>query len=171
MTLETTKITKRTPGPRTPEGKSVSASNAVKHGVLSERVPQHEKTAFDAHSAALFEALLPVGAVEKLLADRIALTTWRLRRLEVCEAAEIAVAQRELDILNFVSRSSEEIQASAALLSETSLARLTRYEAHIERCLYRALHELEALQDRRQGKNVPLARVELYGDPVTPEKD
>jgi len=43
------------------------------------------------------------------------------------------------------------------------LGKLQRYEAHLERVLYRALHELEALQARRQGEAAPLARLEVYG--------
>jgi hypothetical protein len=43
------------------------------------------------------------------------------------------------------------------------LAKLQRYEAHLERTLYRALHELEALQARRRGEAAPLGRIEVYG--------
>jgi hypothetical protein len=43
------------------------------------------------------------------------------------------------------------------------LGKLQRYEAHLERMLYRALHELEALQARRRGTAPPLARLEVYG--------
>lgn len=43
------------------------------------------------------------------------------------------------------------------------LAKLQRYEAHLERVLYRALHELGARQARRQGEAVPLGRLEVCG--------
>jgi hypothetical protein len=43
------------------------------------------------------------------------------------------------------------------------LAKLQRYEAHLERMLYRALHELQALQARRRGEAAPLGRIEVYG--------
>ena len=33
---------------------------------------------------------------------------------------------------------------------------LHRYEAHIERGMYRALHELQRLQAARQGQSVPV---------------
>jgi hypothetical protein len=42
--------------------------------------------------------------------------------------------------------------------------KLARYETHLERGLYRAMHELEAMQDRRKGKAAPLARVQVHGD-------
>jgi hypothetical protein len=43
------------------------------------------------------------------------------------------------------------------------LGKLQRYEAHLERMLYRALHELEALQARRRGEAAPLGRIAVYG--------
>jgi hypothetical protein len=38
---------------------------------------------------------------------------------------------------------------------------IARYEAHLSRQMYQALHELEALQARRGGKAAPLARVDV----------
>jgi hypothetical protein len=43
------------------------------------------------------------------------------------------------------------------------LAKLQRYEAHLERTFYRALHEFESLQARRRGEAAPLGRIEVYG--------
>lgn len=56
-------------------------------------------------------------------------------------------------------------QALAALPHDRTLDKVARYEAHLERVLYRALHELEALRDRRQGRPAPLARLDVHGDP------
>lgn len=39
---------------------------------------------------------------------------------------------------------------------ENAMAKLTRYEASIERSFYKALHELQRMQAVRQGKEVPL---------------
>jgi len=36
-----------------------------------------------------------------------------------------------------------------------------RYEAHLNRVLKHTLHELEALQDRRNGTATPLARIDI----------
>lgn len=46
--------------------------------------------------------------------------------------------------------------------------RVMRYEAHLNRQLLSALHELEALQARRVGQPVPLARLEVTGIPEDP---
>ncbi len=42
---------------------------------------------------------------------------------------------------------------------------VVRYEAHLNRQLYEALHELEALQARRHGESAPLAGVDVQGSP------
>lgn len=47
------------------------------------------------------------------------------------------------------------------LLDEADLQRIGRYEAHLSRQMYQALHELEALQSRRRGAAAPLARVDV----------
>ncbi len=54
--------------------------------------------------------------------------------------------------------------ALAALPPDKVLEKVTRYEAHLERGLYRALHELEAMQERKAGNAAPLARLEVHGN-------
>ena len=62
----------------------------------------------------------------------------------------------------------EEVQAQIlkkrrerVLLDQADLQRISRYEAHLSRQMYQALHELETLQTRRGGKAAPLARVDV----------
>jgi hypothetical protein len=49
------------------------------------------------------------------------------------------------------------------LPDDKTLEKVARYEAHLSRGLYKALHELEALQVRRQGGAAPLARLDVDG--------
>ena len=44
---------------------------------------------------------------------------------------------------------------SVSLPSEKATNKLLRYEAHLDRQLYRAMDELERWQRRRKGENVP----------------
>lgn len=44
-----------------------------------------------------------------------------------------------------------------------ALDRILRYEGHLNRQLLHTLHELEALQARRRGGMVPLARIDVSG--------
>jgi hypothetical protein len=64
----------------------------------------------------------------------------------------------------------EEVQAQLLaarreriLPGEADLQKIARYEAHLSRQMYQALHELEAFQKRRVGGAAPLARVDLHG--------
>jgi hypothetical protein len=47
------------------------------------------------------------------------------------------------------------------LPSEEILRRISRYESHLSRQMYQALHELEASQRRRSDREAPLARVDV----------
>ncbi len=42
-------------------------------------------------------------------------------------------------------------------------SKIARYEAYLSRQLYKAMHELEALQVRRRGGAAPLARLDVQG--------
>jgi hypothetical protein len=66
--------------------------------------------------------------------------------------------------------SAEEVERALArmgrerlLPEEKTLEKVARYEAHLSRGLYKALHELEALQARRTGGAAPLARLDVDG--------
>jgi hypothetical protein len=87
---------------------------------------------------------------------------------ELLEAAveearyEAAVsAHKEEDIEQEVSRE----VAGRILPDENTLEKIRRYEAHLSRQLYHALHELETLQSKRVGGDAPLARLDVQGLP------
>jgi hypothetical protein len=52
------------------------------------------------------------------------------------------------------------------LPDDKTLEKISRYEAHLSRQLFKALHELEALQVRRSGGTSPLARIDVNGGVV-----
>jgi hypothetical protein len=62
-----------------------------------------------------------------------------------------------------VERDLERMSRERLLPDEKVLEKVARYEAHLSRGLYKALHELEALQVRRSGGSVPLARLDVDG--------
>jgi hypothetical protein len=49
------------------------------------------------------------------------------------------------------------------LPDEKTLEKVSRYEAHLSRLMFKTLHELEALQVRRSGGAAPLARLDVDG--------
>ena len=173
-------------GPKTDRGKAVVRLNAVRHGVLSVTpvIPVLESEEdWQAHRAALLASLAPEGHLEQILAERAALVLWRLQRLaryerEVIIAAQSFVPDDVGDAVRY-SRAAlgEEVTESEIMdrvdrlllqrlvPDEASLNKIMRYEAHLNRQLYQALHELEALKARRQGQAAPLARVDVHGLP------
>jgi hypothetical protein len=74
---------KKSTGPKSPEGKAVVSKNAVKHGLFaSENVIKGEKQAdFDHFHDEMLSKLAPVGPVESMLAERFISLSWRLNRV------------------------------------------------------------------------------------------
>lgn len=302
-------------GPRTKAGKAIVRKNAIKHGILSNIVPEHERTDYAEHVTAIHAAYAPVGYLEEALAERISTSLWRLGRVARYETSTIERGTRDalhnlhspdhfsltvksfsskppqwpvdmqatLDLISagltvhkegpdklkkakapklhtwvtaagmysYEQRDSEEhyaamatvdemhgltedefgwlgiedeggpavawtfeqareavqilmgsehqkitlpddweaitdwldwatrmltgkiervkeqhiqIQAQQALPTGEVTQKVARYEAHLERTLYRAMHELEAMQERRAGGSTPLARVEVHSE-------
>ena len=76
-------------GPKTEEGKSRSAQNALKHGLRAQKhlvLPDEDAAEFAALEAALVEELAPVGTLQTVLARRVAVAAWRLARADRIEA-------------------------------------------------------------------------------------
>jgi hypothetical protein len=76
-------------GPKTPEGKARSAQNALKHGMRAEKyvvLPEEDADEFAGLEAALIDELAPVGALQAVLARRVAVAAWRLARADRIEA-------------------------------------------------------------------------------------
>ena len=78
----------RSTGPKTPEGKSIARWNAWKHGLHSQKLllPGEKESDWLAFREQLSDGLKPVGELELLLADRITMLAWRIRRLSGLES-------------------------------------------------------------------------------------
>ncbi len=62
-----------------------------------------------------------------------------------------------------VARDLSNMRRERLLPDDKTLEKVARYEGHLSRGLYKALHELEALQTRRLGRSAPLARLDVDG--------
>jgi hypothetical protein len=92
----------------------------------------------------------------------VAEETLKMDILFTCECQVFTANRIEACLSRYEALEAEDLQA-AMMLDTKELERVTRYESHLERVLYKALHELEAVQARGRGENAPLARVELHG--------
>ena len=87
-------------GPRTEGGKEMVRWNATRHGIRSPApvVPGVErKEDWEEHRDGLLESLSPVGYLELVLAEKVALLSWRLHRVTRYETESIALIQEKAE--------------------------------------------------------------------------
>ncbi|HUF53039.1 MAG TPA: hypothetical protein VMR52_04605, partial [Dehalococcoidia bacterium] len=58
------------------------------------------------------------------------------------------------------------IRIARIMPSKEGLEIIMRYEAHLHRQLMQTLHELEAMQTKRNGGHSPLSRLDILGAPL-----
>jgi hypothetical protein len=87
-------------GPVTQEGKEVVKWNATRHGIRSPApvVPGIERVEdWEEHREGILESLSPEGHLEGVLAERVALLSWRLNRVTRYETQTIALSQEKIE--------------------------------------------------------------------------
>jgi hypothetical protein len=158
-------------GPKTPSGKKRVSRNATRHGFFSKWLliqgqnGNESQQEYDDFCAGLRKHFDPVGWLEELWMEKIAVWSWRLRRLIRFESGQISLAlarhrydlrQSRADDLaepESVLSSDPEIDAMTDHLflpEKEDLDKLLRYEAMINRQLNHAIAELERVQARRK---------------------
>ena len=87
---------KKSTGPKSEDGKLQTAGNAVKHGILSQRLilPGEDQRDFIHLQDDLRLSLRPVGALELILVEKIAAVIWKQKRLTAANSASIQLATR-----------------------------------------------------------------------------
>jgi hypothetical protein len=144
-------------GPKTEEGKRASRMNAVKHGMSARIIvlPYEDEIEYHELRAKLIEGYQPANNQELMLVDQIAAGYWRTARARAYERDMLAgqVATRKLDNgLSPAPNPERDDFAGAVVLTKepkASFDNYFRYDASIERALYRAINALEKLQSRR----------------------
>jgi hypothetical protein len=166
---------RKSTGPRTPQGKSWSRRNALKHGILASQAVvttmegRSERKAFEQLVDGLALDFAPVGTFEQVLVQQIAACIWRQRRLLMFEN-RAAFQSRDNRTFREMNESQRGMQPQYAiekqkmegvdildeaglgldLPSERETIRLIRYESSITRSLRNALAQLKARQQARQ---------------------
>ena len=100
------------PGPKTPQGRAISARNATTHGLFARDVVLpalgEDPHAYESLAAALESQLRPANLLERHYAEAIAAASWRLRRLHRWQAQlfedETLTEDERLDRLDKVLR-------------------------------------------------------------------
>ncbi len=172
------KNAQKSTGPKSKQGKEAVSQNAVKHGLCANKhvIRSESQEEFDEFRQNMIADLEPVGAMEKMLTDRIVSLSWRLKRAEQFQNLAIesliefnlndgwyrgASARREADkgnlelIIGFaINRDFEEGRTLDLLLM---------YERRIESSLYKATSELRKMQRIRKNKQSQFDCAEFSG--------
>jgi hypothetical protein len=128
-------------GPKTPAGKARAAQNALKHGMRALNyvvLPDEDAVEFQTLEAALLDELAPEGALQLVLARRVAVAAWRLARAD------------RMEVELFEERRWEDAGVGMALIRDgngtRSFETLLRYRGAAMAEFWRALKTLKALQ-------------------------
>ena len=127
-------------GPVTPEGKSATRFNAVRHGLCSQQalLPGEDSEALADLAREFHKSTRPVGPQELYCVERMILSYWRMRRIGALEA--------------------EVLQSTVEEGRDKRLSLLIRYETSLQRTYDRASAELRNLQYMRgQTHEAPVA--------------
>src|ERR1700745_940240 len=120
-------------GPKTPEGKAAVRLNALRNGLRAHTVvlPGEKSEAFQQLCEDLEAEWQPETRTEQLYVEQMAVSQWKLRRMEIGEASLL-------------------VQKFGAKNQIPLLDRLWQAEARLERSFTRAQRELERLQKSRR---------------------
>jgi hypothetical protein len=152
-------------GPKTPEGKTRSALNATRHGILSQviHLPEEEMNSYNEFTERYVNSFAPVGAVETELANACADLQFRLHRLAAAEHNLFAIGHDQHgERWNTGHPESHAALTMAETLRRSGdpLALLTLYEARLNRRFLQTLKQLRDIQaDRRQREQTELAEM------------
>jgi hypothetical protein len=141
-------------GPKTAEGKARSAQNAIKHGMRALKyvvLPDESAAEFHAFEEAIVDDLVPVGALQAVLARRVAVAAWRLARAD------------RMEVELFEERRWEDAGVGMALIRDgngtRSFETLMRYRSAAMAEFMRALRTLKALQAEQIAEHATGAQV------------
>ncbi len=175
--------TKKSTGPRTNSGKTRTAKNALKHGLLAQDavLPGEDPAEFDQHITSFEDTYLPRNRVEKEIVRQIADSSWRMQRLSRIETAVIAAGidntRRTSSLFNHdTGPMPEDRQERTHILGWTMLTRikllnsLARYDGHLGRRFFRGVElMIDIRREERQLREAREAREVQPGyDPDPP---
>ena len=167
-------------GPKTAKGKAVSSLNARKHGIFASALTEYDDKGLHKIHEELAEWIKPVGPVEAMLTEMVALNYLRLQRCVRAEAEyhietwEPKMVSYELE--RWAKRQKNGQHASWFSVSKfkDSVALFGRYNTTLTNQVVKLLHELERLRRMRTGEGAPppiAADVTVSADEAGPPAD
>ena len=159
---------KKSTGPHTNGGKTRTAKNALKHGLLAQDavLPGEDPAEFNQHLTSFEDTYLPRNRVEKEIVRQIADVVWRMQRLSRIETAVIAAGIENSRRFNQDTGPMPEDREERtnifgwAMLTRTKLLNnLARYDAHLGRRFYRGVElMIDIRREERKDREAREAR-------------
>ena len=144
-------LTRKTTGPKTPEGKAAVAQNRIIHCLTGARVliPGENPEFYNALLLALMHEHSPHGPTETFLVEQLAHNQHRLTRIAEMET-EIFGAMADLgdDAVTPAARATQHMIDTCGC--DEAHRRLIRYETSIRRAWHQALTQLRVMQNLRK---------------------
>ena len=158
-------------GPITPEGKSISARNAERHGFFSQlaTIKGESPQEYVQVSTDLYETWQPTDEYERCLVDTMATCMWRRMRMLVLESVTL-----DTQLTAFGCTATADLNQTAHAFSSLSqkdgaFELIHRYESRYIRAFERAGRSLIAYRKFRQQELAALETVPSPVDPPTPD--
>ena len=164
-------------GPRTRAGKAAASKNSIKHGLLAHQtiISSENQADFCKERERILSDLVPESPMESMLAERVVVLSWRLKRID-------HIQNQTIDALSARNTSSPLTKLTQSLLfkgknlpqadssdpandlalgrmaikdfsNSRVLERLLMYERRIENSLYKTYLEFQRLQLMRKLQN------------------
>ena len=132
---------KKSTGPKTPEGKARSAQNASEHGLCASQlvVKPGQEAEFDEMQAGLYEEILPVGGLEDELFKSLIHAAWNQRRCR----------QAESDLRIKAALKGHDMLLNPDPATEADLKRIDLYGRRAASAFHRNLKAIRDLQTER----------------------
>jgi hypothetical protein len=166
-------------GVKTPEGKAISRLNARRHSIFTSAVTPEDSEDLYVLEDQLIATLRPVGRVEEMLAEKLALTYLRMQRCARAEAEyHIRTWEEPNPLLEEFAweqlKRKGRCGARAVPFKDDVFTRMVGlidlYDARLTNQFLKILHEIERQQRLRAGENVPppvVAELTIQADPGT----
>jgi hypothetical protein len=149
-------------GVKTTKGKEISKYNALTHGILRQSLTDYESDFYIDIYNELIGQFNPVGVMERVLIERVAIYYLKLFRVQKAETEFMKAnlnprVVKKRDLIQIVTDKmfDDEVvnEGYYPVITNEVVVKISetfgRYEGTIENRLYRALHELQWLQKNR----------------------
>ena len=150
-------------GVKTPAGKAKSKYNAQTHGILRHSVTDYEEGFYSDILEDLTTQYEPQGVIEQILIERVAIHYLKLFRVQKAETEYMKSTLNPRVVTNEMYSVLKNLNGKEEVLNEGYAPKVgsvvieklngtyARYETINENRLFRALHELQRVQELRKG--------------------